>query len=326
MDCLRRGGSAHLGAGAWPSSQRIQVLSHTLSTPSPRLGKPCCARAQTRLEGGPPPDLAPFPDDFPQAIQLAQVSTLQALSDGIKLIEVEFPSASLLAVAGDAEGANEMTYSSRHLRQFCRAFHDGAAKTRIFFPDKEELRVAKQGKGMDPNAGAWDIDPIWDQTAFSLDYLTEPSGLLDLGINLNRFDPSARLQPSDELIIAAYPHFDPREMEAVHMVWQNAAKQRGIPMILFNAELDRLRGGYYPALFYPQMAKLSKEFIPLVESTFYLHNFKGSGGGALFRVYPGPWQVLLRTAVGMKAVHTQDERPTLRQVALDILPAIRAMR
>lgn len=313
------GGSAQMWRGTTSPSRvhcapRLPPTRPSLST--------VFASAQTSC-----PDLAPFPDDFPQAIQLAQTSTLQALSDGIKLIEVEFPSASLLAVAGDAEGANEMTYSSRHLRQFCRAFLDKAPKTRIFFPDKEELRVAKQGKRMDPNAGAWDIDAIWEQTAFALDFLTQPSGLLDLGINFNRFDPSTSVQPSDELIIAAYPHFDPREMEAVNMVWQKAAKPREIPIILFNAELDRLRGGYYPALFYPQMAKLSKEFIPLVESAFYLHNFKGTGGGALFRVYPGPWQVLLRTDSGMKVVHTQHNRPTLRQVALDILPAcLRASR
>jgi hypothetical protein len=69
------------------------------------------------------------------------------------------------------------------------------------------------------------------------------------------------------------------------------------------------------------MAKLSKEFIPNVEAAYYLHNFKGAGGGALFRAYPGPWQVLLRLQEGMTVVHTQVERPSLREVALDLLPA-----
>lgn len=37
--------------------------------------------------------------------------------------------------AGDAEGANEMSYSMGFLRQFCRIFQDQAGSTRIFFPD-----------------------------------------------------------------------------------------------------------------------------------------------------------------------------------------------
>lgn len=39
--------------------------------------------------------------------------------------------------SGDAEGANEMSYSMGYLRQFCRPFQQDAAATRIFFPDKK---------------------------------------------------------------------------------------------------------------------------------------------------------------------------------------------
>jgi hypothetical protein len=35
------------------------------------------------------------------------------------------------------------------------------------------------------------------------------------------------------------------------------AKAAGIPMIMFNGELDRIRGGYFPAFFYPSLAKVS---------------------------------------------------------------------
>jgi hypothetical protein len=91
-------------------------------------------------------------------------------------------------------------------------------------------------------------------------------------------------------------------------------------MVLFNAELDRLRNGYYPGIFYPQMARLTREFLPLVETAYYIHNFKGQGGGALFRAYPGEWQVFVRTRDSMLLVHTQATRPSLREVALEILP------
>lgn len=112
---------------------------------------------------------------------------------------------------GDAEGANEMTYSAQFLRQFLRAFQAQAAATRVFFPDKKELQVAKEGKGMDPAAGSWVIDPIFDQTRLNLDYLTEPTGLMDWGIDIHKakINIASKVKPGDELIIAAYPHFNP---------------------------------------------------------------------------------------------------------------------
>ncbi len=36
------------------------------------------------------------------------------------------------------------------------------------------------------------------------------------------------------------------------------------PLIVFNGELDRIRGGYYPAFAFGELAKLSKTFIPNV--------------------------------------------------------------
>ena len=119
---------------------------------------------------------------------------------------------------------------------------------------------------------------------------------------------------------------------------------------------------YYPRLVYRKLAKLADDFIPLFESALYIHNFKGANSGALFRVYPGPWQVgirvqrpcvlllfvmastavtaqgdrasraqlphawhfisqvLKRTRDGLQTVHTQDTMPSLKEVALNILP------
>lgn len=47
--------------------------------------------------------------------------------------------------------------------------------------------VAKSGMTMDPSAGRAGFDPVFDEgTSFQLDFLTEPTGLLDLGIDLNK--------------------------------------------------------------------------------------------------------------------------------------------
>jgi hypothetical protein len=69
-----------------------------------------------------------------------------------------------------------MQYSMGYLRQFLRVFQHKAAETRIFFPDIKEMKVAMEGKGVDPNAGSWEIDPVFSQTKFKLDYLSKPNG------------------------------------------------------------------------------------------------------------------------------------------------------
>ena len=253
-------------------------------------------------------NLVAFPTDYVVAVKQAQKATKSALEDGKGLIEIEFPTSQLSAVAGDAEGANEMSYSSNYLRQFTRMFMEEAEATRIFFPDDKELEMQRGENG------------TWETTKFQLDFLTKPSGLLDIGVDVSNYDPVSHIRETDKYLIAAYPSFDPRELVAADKVWQYVKDDK--TLVFFNAELDRLRSNYYPGLFYPNMARLSRDMIPQVESVYYIHNFKGSqAAGILFRAYPGPWQVLLRLQDGgTKVVHVQDERPTLKSVALDILP------
>ncbi|KAK9844343.1 hypothetical protein WJX74_001039 [Apatococcus lobatus] len=263
-----------------------------------------------------------FPRSYPEAIRQAQQAVQSALRDGAKLLEVEFPPASLEAVSGDAEGANEMSYSMGFLRQFCRIFQDQAGSTRIFFPDDKELQLARQGSSRQ-HAGSEDDDgPVFGSTKFQLDFLTRPSILGDIGLDFGKVKFPERVKPTDELFICAYPHFNVQEFLEIQELHRTVASQQGQPIIVFNGELDRMRGGYYPALFYPKVAQASREFLPLFERAFYIHNFKGSNPGALFRAYPGPWQVLRRGGRGsddMQVVHTQADAPSLREVSLDIL-------
>lgn len=67
----------------------------------------------------------------------------------------------------------------------------------------QEMEVAKTGKGIEEEGGA-----VFDVTKFQLDYLTTPSGLLDIGIDLTKVDITTRTRPADELYIIAYPHFN----------------------------------------------------------------------------------------------------------------------
>ena len=87
-----------------------------------------------------------------------------------------------------------------------------------------------------------------------------------------------------------------------------------------NVLTHALAGGYYPSMFFNELAKLTTEvrgcglvihwaptthlsrlrcpilatptatflqFVPLFNSAYYIHNFKGSRPGVLFRAYPG---------------------------------------
>jgi hypothetical protein len=80
------------------------------------------------------------------------------------------------------------------------------------------------------------------------------------------------------------------ELTATRELYDNAAAPNDRPLIIFNGELDRLRGGYYPAWGFPELAKLSKEFLPKVECAYFIHNFKGSRPGRVLhhrRLGPG---------------------------------------
>jgi Domain of unknown function (DUF1995) len=111
----------------------------------------------------------------------------------------------------------------------------------------QELAVAKRGKAIDPNAGSWNIDPVFEQTKFQLDYLTRPTGFSDFGLDFGKLDVTQRAKATDELFIAAYPHFNVNEIIAVSELYEGLAKASEQPIIVFNGELDRIRSGYYPS-------------------------------------------------------------------------------
>ncbi|KAI3429306.1 hypothetical protein D9Q98_005401 [Chlorella vulgaris] len=265
---------------------------------------------------------APFPSDYNQAVRQAQAAVQAALADGEKLLEVEFPTASLAAVAGDAEGANEMTYSLNFLRQFMRGWQQQANTTRIFFPDNTEMGVALRGKAMDPAAGSWTLDAVFEGSSFKFGYLMKPNPFLDMGITIGKINAADQLDGNEDLLVMAYPHFNPQEMLEVAQIHEHLASigNKDAAIVTFNAELDRIRTGYYPPFFYPAIGKIAKSFLPKFTTAYYLKNFKGSSGGAIFRCYPGPFQIYSRTRAGFTLVEERQEMPNQRQVALEVLP------
>ena len=50
-----------------------------------------------------------------------------------------------------------------------------------------------------------------------------------------------------------------------------------LPMVIVNGDLDRLRNGYYPSLFYPKLAKVTKSFYKNVQQVYYLSAVAAAG-------------------------------------------------
>ncbi|XP_027361054.1 protein LOW PSII ACCUMULATION 3, chloroplastic isoform X2 [Abrus precatorius] len=251
----------------------------------------------------------PFPTDYTQLLEQARVAVELAMKDNTQLMEIEFPTAGLGSVPGDGEGGIEMTESMQLIREFCDRFisSEKASRTRIFFPEASEVDFARQS--------------AFSGSSFKLDYLTKPSFFEDFGF-VEKVKMSDRVKTGDELFLVAYPYFNVNEMLVVEELYKEAVLNTERKLIIFNGELDRIRSGYYPPFFYPKLAALTKTFLPMMETVYYIHNFKGRNGGTLFRCYPGPWKVLRRVGSSNKYVclHQQNSMPSLKEVALEILP------
>jgi len=91
-------------------------------------------------------------------------------------------------------------------------------------------------------------------------------------------------------------------------------------LLIVNGALDKVRDGYYPAFFFPNLAKTVDRFYRKFETVFYLKPITDKGlYGWLYRVYPEPWQVILQTVkksrngdsyVEDTVVYKSEERPT----------------
>ena len=78
-----------------------------------------------------------------------------------------------------------------------------------------------------------------------------------------------------------FPHDPGAEMVAVEEVYNAAIKGTDRPLLIFNGELDRIRTGYLPAIVYPGLARMAKQWLPEFCTAYYIKNFKGRRPGTL---------------------------------------------
>lgn len=255
-------------------------------------------------------ELAPPPNTFYQAISQAQAAADAALGAGFNPIEVEFPPLPTAELESAAVGAYEVADANLRLAlDFASRYADEGKKVVISFPDRIERDRAEEDLSPRDNIRlsclrdsrpGWFIERLWTSPPVESAVLDEDDMFIVLGASCQELPDVERLV--------------------------SCAGDR--PVILFNLKLDSARGDLgLPA--FPRR-DLHFRFLSRVLPAYYLRTRSYSRSirrppyvvnysGALFRVFPGPYQVLLDTSGGKyRRLTTFDERPPLGEVR-DIL-------
>jgi len=236
---------------------------------------------------------------------------LAALKDGYKLLEVEFPP----LPADKLESASTSAYdvSDANLRlalDFGKRFvDDGYGTVVLALPDLiEKDRIVEMCGESDRIANGMRVGAIKDADNVNL-----------IERLWMKSDPVSAVREEDGMFIVLGA--SAQELPDVEKLVELAGDR---PVILFNLKLDVSRGDLgLPA--FPSKA-LHFRFLSRVFPAYYLRTRSYSRNvprppylvnfsGALYKAYPGKWQVLLDGAgEGYTRVATLDERPPLGKV------------
>lgn len=226
--------------------------------------------------------LTPIPsgkDPYAAVKKQTAAATQEAVNSGIKLIELEFP-----PVRGklDISLGETLDANRSFARELARTFSAKLGKALwLVFPDDAEAELAKQTYG---------------GTTFRV-----------VGIKTAIND----LKDEDcEMQIVVNPGFDVNEW----IVLDSLARP-DVPMVMLNGNLDKLRGGYYPRIFFPGLYNAKERFLKKFETVYYL---KALPGGWIFKASAAEdWQIVSiaqtesrgKRAVESRVLETTPERP-----------------
>jgi len=241
----------------------------------------------------------------------AAVAATSAFAAGDKVVEVEFPPLPTDMLESSAVSAYDVSDANFKLAiDFARIFAvEQGKRAVIVFPDavEKDRAVEQNGESEEPLPGV-------------------RLGVLKDTVRGSIFD---RIWTSPEVDVAVRPDDDifvivgasAQELPDVERLVEAAA---GRPVVLFNLKLDAARGDLgLPA--FPRK-RMHFEFLSTVRPVYYLRTRSYSRSvprppylvnysGALYRVYPGAYQVLLDTSEGnYRRVAVLPERPALGQV------------
>lgn len=241
--------------------------------PLPRPSLPQRRRLPSSLRQRRAPRCATaLPATYVQLRAQCTASVQAALSAGEPLVEVQFPAVPNMATAA----LNELLDANRaFVREFLLAFTPRYPRGAVVavFPDVAEARLAAKAYGEVPfSVGAIPTDG-------------RRPGYVD----------------GDGVVAVVNPGFNVAE-------WINMETLAGgKALVAVNADLDKVRGGYYPRVFYPGLYKAKTRFLSRFQAAYYVKQF--SNGGTLMRAFPEPWTLFYAGGGTSEVLWSGDERP-----------------
>ncbi|KAK4523119.1 hypothetical protein GAYE_PCTG36G1010 [Galdieria yellowstonensis] len=220
--------------------------------------------------------LVGLPESNVQLTQEIQQSCKSAILDNVKLIEVQFPPLKNMGAAA----LNQVMDANRNFAKSVvhRFPHiSGNGTTYLVFPDDAESNLALQ-----------------DRELRTLDSVVVTS--LQRAVDVR----------GASLVVILNPGFQVQEWFQVERFCNYQ-----VPVILFNADLDKLRGGYYPRFLYPKLHATKDKCLTKFEPVYYVRFFVN---GALIRRYPNPWQIVYEEKGRLYCILEKKERPDFQTV------------
>lgn len=257
------------------------------------------------------------PQNFFELQQNCQRATELAISDGLKLLEIEFPPLPSSVLEMDDVSAYDIAMSNFKLAvDFSKSFASDDHKVAILLPDEAEkdIIVEKVGANVVMSNTNIEVSSLRRSEEGDTRVFKPEQVLLSLFGNTPGQVKALSNVKMYVIIVASAQELP--DIEELHELDPNAV------IVMFNMKLDTLRGDLGNPAF--PSKDFHDRFLSLVKPVYYLRTrqysrttanppFMVNFQGCLFRSYPGQYQTLLDTGNGQayRRIQGNDIRPSL---------------